>query len=124
MSNGFLIKISNTNAIDQKVQLFSDQLPEGVKVESVDGLYNYVELRQIALGQGFEGNTLTTDANKPVRILIQDGTKSESIELEGRFESERIVIDGNDKYISVICPAHSLFTLRLVTISESYKIKN
>jgi hypothetical protein len=118
MKNGFLVQIMNTIDIAQEIQLFSEQLPDGLSVQSLDGLLDHAALRQIAMIHGFTGNSITSDFYGSIQLIIHNNGKKEYIELNGRYERSNIQLDHNDNYITVICPANSRFTFRLFSLPE------
>ena len=116
MNNNFLLKISNTTDDVQHLQLFSEQPPNGVIVRTLNESHDYAALHKISIDEGFVGNSITSDADQPIQLVIYNNGKRENVELNGRFERANISFDGNDNYIKVTCPAHLTFTLRLFTL--------
>ena len=113
MGNGFIVYIINSNSIEKVVKLFSNTLPERISVNTMDKVYNFDALLKIAQNDAFIGNSITTGLNDGIQLEIVNNNKIEKIILKGRYERSEIRINGNDEFISVLCPPNSNFYIRL-----------
>jgi len=113
MDNGFLIQITNKLNIFKQIYLFSNELPEGVDIQTLNGSYDFYALHKNAIDQPFVGNSITSNYSDIIQLeIINDGV-CKHLELLGRFEGEMIKVDGNENSIKINCPPQSVFTLRL-----------
>ena len=119
MINGFTIDIINNTSTEKEVKLFTNSLPEGVSVNTMDKAYNFDDLHKIAQKNVFIGNSISTGFEEGIQIEIVSKGKVEKITLTGRYETPEISINGFDEYVLVTCPANSNFYIRLsMLISE------
>ena len=107
MGNGFMVYITNSNSIEKVVKLFTSPLPEGISVNTMDKTYNFAQ------NNGFIGNSITTGMNDSIELEIVNKNQTEKIILNGRYERSEIRINGNEEFISVLCPPNSNFYIRL-----------
>ena len=113
MDDGFLIQISNESCEFKQVYLFSDELPEGVDIRTLNGLYDFNALHKIVINQPCTGNSITSNYSDIIQLeIINDGV-CKPLELLGRYEGEMIKVDGNENSIKINCPPQSVFTIRL-----------
>ena len=117
MENGFIVDITNNTNTEKEVKLFTNSLPEGVSVNTMDNAYDFDNLQKIAQKNGFVGNSITTGFAEGIQIEIVSKGKVEKITLTGRYETPEISINGFDEYVLVTCPANSNFYIRLATLS-------
>jgi hypothetical protein len=117
MENGFIVDITNNTSTEKEVKLFTNSLPEGVSVNTMDKAYDFDDLQKIAQKNVFIGNSITTGFAEGLQIEIASKGKVEKITLTGRYESPEISINGFDEYVVVTCPANSNFYIRLATLS-------
>lgn len=113
MGNGFIVYIINSNSIEKVVKLFSNTLPERISVNTMDKVYDFHALQKIAQNNAFIGNSITTGLNDSIELEIVNKNQIEKIILNGRYERSEIRINGNDEFISVLCPPNSNFYIRL-----------
>lgn len=111
--NGFIVNISNTTNEIQEIKLFTGPIPEGVIVQTMFGDYDFDGLQMAAQIKPFIGNSLTSNSNDGIQMDIVNMDLIEIITLNGRYERPEILIDGQDNYINLICPANSKFYIRL-----------
>ena len=113
MENGFIIDITNNTSQAKEVKLFTNSLPEGVSVNTMDKAYDFDDLQKIAQKSGFIGNSITTGLEEGLQIEIANNNKIEKVILNGRYESPEIRINGTDEFVLVACPPNSNFYIRL-----------
>ena len=113
MENGFIVDITNSTSIVKEVKLFTSPLPDGISVSTMDKVYNFDTLIKIAQNNEFIGNSITTGLNDGIQIEIVNNNQIEKIILNGRYERPEIRINGNDEFITVMCPPNSNFYIRL-----------
>ncbi len=116
IENGFIVNIKNNTTNIQEIKLFSEDLPEGVSVNTMDDKYHFELLKLAALENLFIGNSLTTNSDEEVQIEIVNDGKVENILLNERYQGPTIIIDGRTSYIKVVCPAKGEFYIRLLTL--------
>ena len=116
IENGFIVNIKNNTTNIQEIKLFSENLPEGVSVNTMDDKYHFEALQLAAQENLFNGNSLTTNSDEAVQIEIVNDGKVEKILLKGRYEGPTIIIDGRTNFIKVVCPAKGEFYIRLLTL--------
>lgn len=117
MENGFIVDITNNTSQAKEVKLFTNSLPEGISVSTMDKAYDFDDLQKIAQQNMFIGNSITTGFAEGLQIEIASKGKVEKIILTGRYETPEISINGIDEYVLVTCPANSNFYIRLATLS-------
>ena len=113
MQQGFIVEIVNCTSEAQEVKLFVGSLPDGVLVNTMDKVYNFDTLQQIAKKNGFVCNSITTGFEPGLQIEIVSKDKTQKITLNGRFESSEIRINGADEFILVTSPPNANFYIRL-----------
>lgn len=113
MGNGFIVYITNSTSIEKEVKLFSNTLPEGILVHTLDNVYDFDALQIMAMANPFIGDSLTTNSEESIEIAIVRGNHKEKRTLKGRYEKSEIRVNGNDEFISVLCPPNSNFYIRL-----------
>ena len=116
IENGFIVNIKNNTTNIQEIKLFSEDLPEGVSVNTIDDKYHFEALKLAAQEKLFNGNSLTTNSDEEIQIEIVNDGKVEKMLLNGRYEGLTIIIDGRTSYIKVVCPAKGEFYIRLLTL--------
>ena len=116
IENGFIVNIKNNTTNIQEIKLFSENLPEGVSVNTIDDKYHFEALKIAAQENLFNGNTLTTNSDEEIQIEVVNEGKFEKILLNGRYEGSTIIIDGRTNYIKVVCQAKGEFYIRLLTL--------
>lgn len=114
IENGFIVNIINSTTAIQEIKLFSENLPEGVSVNTMDDKYHFEALKLAAQEKLFNGNSLTTNSDDAVQIEIVNDGRVENILINGRYEGPTIIIDGKTNYIIVISPAKGEFYIRLL----------
>lgn len=117
MSNGFIVYITNKEKIAKEIKLFSEELPDELMAQSMDGVYDFKAFQLIAKKNPFKGNSLTTGSDEAIQIEIVNMDIIEKITLNGRYERPDIIIDGLDNYINVFCPPNSNFYIRLNSLT-------
>lgn len=118
IENGFIVNIKNSTTAIQEIKLFSENLPKGVSVNTLDDKYHFEALQLAAQRNLLEGNSLTTNSDEAVQIEIVNDGKVENILLNGRYEGPTIIIDGRTNYIKVLCLAKGEFYIRLLYLSN------
>lgn len=74
MDNGFLIQITNKSNEFKQVYLFSNELPEGVDIQTLNGSYDFNALHKTAINQPFAGNSITSNYSSIIQLeIINDG---------------------------------------------------
>ena len=116
IENGFIVNIKNNTTNIQEIKLFSEDLLEGVSVNTMDDKYHFEALKLAAQEKLFNGNSLTTNSDEAVQIEIVNDGKVENILLNGHYEGPIIIIDGRTNFIKVVCPAKGEFYIRLLTL--------
>ena len=116
IENGFIVNIKNNTTNIQEIKLFSEDLLEGVSVNTMDDKYHFEALKLAAQEKLFNGNSLTTNSDEAVQIEIVNDGKVEKILLKGRYEGPTIIIDGRTSYIKVVYPPKGEFYVRLLTL--------
>ena len=114
IENGFIVNIKNSTTAIQEIKLFSENLQEGVSVNTINDKYHFEALKLVALENLFIGNSLTTNSDEEVQIEIVNDGKVEKMLLNRRYEGLTIIIDGRTSYIKVVCPARVEFYIRLL----------
>jgi hypothetical protein len=113
MGNGFIVYITNNTGIEKEVKLCSNTLPEGLLVQTPDNAYEFNALQIMAMTRPFTGNSVTTNSDEAIKIAFVRGNQKENVALKGRYEKAEIRINGNDEFISVMCPPNEKFYIRL-----------
>ena len=116
IEKGFIVNIINSTTAIQEIKLFSENLPDGVSVNTMDDKYHFEALKLAAQENLFNGNSLTTNSDEAVQSEIVNEGKFEKILLNGRYEGSTIIIDGRTNYIKVVCKASAEFYIRLLTL--------
>jgi len=116
IENGFIVNIKNSTTAIQEIKLFSENLPAGVSVNTINDKYHFEALKLAAQENLFNGNSLTTNSDEAVQIEIVNDGKVENILLNGRYEGPTIIIDGRTNYVKVVCSAKGEFYIRLLTL--------
>jgi hypothetical protein len=114
MQEGFIVDMTNNTSSAKKVKLFADTLPEGISLNTIDKAYDFEALKKIAQENVFLGNSITTGFEDGLQIEIVNKDKITKVMLNGRYESPEIRINGNEEFVSIICPPNSNFYIRLV----------
>ena len=119
IENGFIVNIKNSTTVIQEIKLFSENLPAGVSVNTINDKYHFEALKLAAQENLFNGNSLTTNSDEAVQIEIVKDGKVENILLNGRYEGPTIIIDGRTNYVKVISPAKGEFYIRLLYLPSA-----
>ena len=106
MINGFTIEVHNNSGQEKELCLFKEGgLPAGVLVNVVNSSIDYDFLLNIASTKGFVGTGIMVNNEQIKFVTVYDGDDVETVEFEKLIVEKQVVINGVDKYISLMIPA-------------------
>lgn len=79
----------------------------------MDKQNDYHTLQNEAKAKPFIGNTLTTNSVEEIQIVIVCDAKAEIIWLNGLYQGQEMMVDGQNNYIKLTCPINTTFYVRL-----------
>ena len=108
MINGFTIEVHNNSGLEKELCLFKKGgLPAGVMVNVINSSLDYDFLLNIASTKGFVGSGIMVDNEQIKFVTVYDGDDVETVEFEKLIFEKPIVVNGVDKYISLVIPANT-----------------
>ena len=106
MINGFTIEVHNNSGIEKELCLFKEGgLPTGVLVNVVNSSIDYDFLLNIASAKGFVGSGIMVNNEYVKFVTVYDGDEVETVEFDKLIVEKPIVVNGVNKYISILIPA-------------------
>ena len=106
MINGFTIEVHNNSGQEKELCLFKEGgLPSGVLVNLVNSSVDYDFLLNIASTKGFVGSGIMVDNEQLKFVTVYDGEVVETVGFEKLIVEKQVVMNGVDKYISILIPA-------------------
>lgn len=108
MINGFTIEVHNNSGQEKELYLFKEVgLPSGVLVNLINSSVDYDFLLNIASTKGFVGSGIMVDNEQIKFVRVYDGDVVETVEFDKLIVEKPIVVNGVNKYISLVIPASS-----------------
>ena len=108
MENGFVIEIHNNSGQEKELYLFKEGgLPAGVLVNVVNSSIDYDFLLNIASTKGFVGTGIMVSNEQIKFVRVYDGEDVETVGFDKLIVEKQVVMNGVDKYISLVIPASS-----------------
>ena len=106
MINGFTIEVHNNNGQEKELCLFKEGgLPAEVLVNVVNSSVDYNFLLNIARDKGFFGSGIMVNNDQIKFVTVYDGEVVETVEFDKLIVEKQVVMNGVDKYISIVIPA-------------------
>ena len=106
MENGFTIEVHNNSGQEKELCLFKEGgLPAGVLVNVVNSSIDYDFLLNIASTKGFVGSGIMVNNEQIKFVTVYDGDDVETVEFDKLIVEKQVVMNGVDKYISLVIPA-------------------
>ena len=106
MINGFTIEVHNNSGQEKELCLFKEGgLPAGVLINVVNSSIDYDFLLNIASSKGFVGSGIMVNNEQIKFVTVYDGEVVETVGFEKLIFEKPIVVNGVDKYISLVIPA-------------------
>ena len=106
MINGFTIEVHNNSGLEKELCLFKKGgLPAGVMVNVINSSLDYDFLLNIASTKGFVGSGIMVDNEQIKFVTVYDGEVVETVEFDKLIVEKPIVVNGVNKYISILIPA-------------------
>ena len=106
MINGFTIEVLNNSGQEKELYLFKEGgLPAGVLVNVVNSSIDYDFLLNIASTKGFVGTGIMVNNEQLKFVTVYDGDVVETVEFEKLIVEKQVVMNGVDKYVSLVIPA-------------------
>ena len=106
MENGFTIEVHNNSGQEKELCLFKEAgLPSGVLVNVVNSSVDYDYLLNIASTKGFVGSGIMVNNDQIKFVRVYDGEVVETVEFDKLIVEKQVVMNGVDKYISLVIPA-------------------
>ena len=106
MINGFTIEVHNNSWQEKELCLFKEGgLPAGVLVNVVNSSIDYDFLLNIASTKGFVGSGIMVNNDQIKFVTVYDGEDVSTFEFDKLIVEKPIVVNGVDKYISLVIPA-------------------
>jgi hypothetical protein len=108
MEHGFIVEVSNDTDFPQVLYLFKDAgLPSGISVKVINSNLDYDFLLIVAKKKGFIGTGVIVD-NKDLKcVTVFDGLNTETICFDKLILQKQILIDGINRYMSLVIPGKS-----------------
>jgi hypothetical protein len=108
MINGFVIEVHNNSGQEKKLSLFKEGgLPAGVLVNVINSSVDYDFLLNIASTKGFVGSGIMVDNEQIKFVTVYNGEDVSTFGFDKLIVENPIVMNGVDKYISLVIPAGS-----------------
>ncbi len=106
MINGFTIEVHNNSGQEKELCLFKDGgLPAGVLVNVINSSIDYDFLLNIASTKGFVGTGIMVNNEQLKFVTVYDGDDVSTFEFDKLIVEKPIVVNGVNKYISILIPA-------------------
>ena len=106
MINGFIIEVHNNSGQEKELCLFKEGgLPAGVLVNVINSSLDYAFLLNIASTKGFVGTGIMVNNDQIKFVTVYDGEVVETVEFDKLIVEKPIVVNGVNKYISILIPA-------------------
>ena len=106
MINGFTIEVHNNSGQEKELCLFKEGgLPAGVLVNVINSSLDYAFLLNIASTKGFVGTGIMVNNDQIKFVTVYDGEVVETVEFDKLIVEKPIVVNGVNKYISILIPA-------------------
>lgn len=106
MINGFTIEVHNNSGQEKELCLFKEGgLPAGVLVNAINSSVDYGFLLNIASTKGFVGTGIMVSNEQIKFVTVYDGEDVETVGFEKLIVEKQVVMNGVDKYISIVIPA-------------------
>ena len=106
MENGFTIEVHNNSGLEKELCLFKEGgLPSGVLVNVINSSIDYDFLLNKGSSKGFVGSGIMVNNAQIKFVTVYDGDDVETVEFEKLIFEKPIVVNGVDKYISLVIPA-------------------
>ena len=106
MEQGFILEVHNNSGQEKEVCLFKEGgLPTGVLVNVVNSSVDYDFLLNIASTKGFVGSGIMVNNEQIKIVTVYDGDDVSTFEFNKLIVEKPIVVNGVDKYISLVIPA-------------------
>lgn len=114
MINGITIEIENQNNKEVSIELFKNNIPDGVSIKSINSDFDYSSLSLMALNEGFQGSGISTDNDDIKSVTIYSNHIPSVYPFRNILDNQEIIIDGVANYISIVIPADSKTILQLL----------
>ena len=106
MENGFTIELLNNSGQEKELCLFKEGgLPAGVMLNVINSSLDYDFLLNIASSKGFVGSGIMVNNEQIKFVTVYDGDVVETFEFGKLIVEKQVVMNGVDKYISLVIPA-------------------
>lgn len=106
MENGFIIEVHNNSGQEKELCLFKEGgLPTGVLVNVVNSSFDYDYLLNIASTKGFVGSGIMVNNDQIKFVTVCYGEDVSTLEFDKSIVEKQVVMNGVDKYISLVIPA-------------------
>lgn len=108
MVHGFVIEVSNDTDFPQELNLFKDDgLPSGVSVKVINSNRDYDFLLTVAKKDGFSGRGMIVDNKELKCVTVFNESSTETIYFDKLILQKQILIDGINRYVSIVIPGKS-----------------
>jgi hypothetical protein len=106
MEQGFILEVHNNSGQEKELCLFKEGgLPAGVLINVVNSKLGYDFLLNVASAKGFVGSGIMVNNEQVKFVRVYDGDVVETYEFDKLIIKKPIVVNGVDKYISLVIPA-------------------
>ena len=106
MEQGFILEVRNNCGQEKELYLFKEGgLPSGVLVNVINGSLDYEFLLNKASTKGFVGSGIMVNNEQIKFVTVYDGDDVETVEFNKLIVEKQVVMNGVDKYISLVIPA-------------------
>lgn len=106
MEQGFILEVHNNSGQEKELCLFKESgLPAGVLVNVINSSVDYDFLLSIASSKGFVGSGIMVNDEQIKFVTVYDGEDVETFEFDKLIVEKPIVVNGVNKYISLVIPA-------------------